>query len=245
MSLSFVNTAKYIILDGVDGSGKSSIIRGLQDIFLPVTKTLDDVRKEENFGKYFVYTREPGGTDVGEKLRGLILNEPMFPFSELCLFSAQRLEVRKNIVDPALFAGVNVFSDRSESSSFAYQIRGRNLGHLEDLFWELNRHLAPFPTLYIFLDLDPKVAASRITGRGSDSQGGDRFDRENVEFFGRVRKGFLDFSGKVDSPCKYVDAEQSPEKVFAEVVAHIREHIGLDVATDCGNVIDLHAVKRA
>jgi dTMP kinase len=208
-----------------------------------MNKDLEDVRREENFQKYFHYTREPGGTDVGEKIRGLLLNDVMYPFSEMCLFSAQRMEVRKSVVEKQLFNGVNVLSDRAESSTFAYQIRGRNLGHLEELFWELNRHLAPFPTLYIFLDLDPKVAASRLKRRETDVPG-DRFDREEIEFFEKVRKGFLDFSQKVDVPCKYVNAEQSPESLLADVVAIISNHLGMVSQSFHENVISLDSVKR-
>lgn len=245
MSSNLMVGARYVVLDGMDGAGKSLLIENLQKIFLPANKPFDEIRREENFSKYFVYTREPGGTDLGEKLRGIILNDVMFPFSELCLFFAQRMEVRKNIVAPALFAGVNVFSDRSESASFAYQICARNLGHLEDLFWKMNSYLEPFPTLYIFLDLDPKVAAQRMFRRHDDVRQPDKFEVESSAFFEKVRRGYLDFSTKVSVPCKYVNAQQSPEMVLAEVVALIREHIGLETITNGENVIDLSAVKRA
>ena len=110
-----VKKAKYIVLDGIDGSGKSSIIERLGVVFVEPTKPLEELRREGIVGKHSVITREPGGTPLGEKLRGLILNDTMTSFTEMCLLVAQRAEIRKEVVESFLFAGVNVFSDRSLS----------------------------------------------------------------------------------------------------------------------------------
>ncbi len=240
------STAKYIVIDGIDGGGKGSLFKSLQDVFpqLPSYSSHESVRLEGVVGKYFSYTREPGGTPLGEKLRGMILSDEMSSFSEMCLLLAQRQEVRKRVVAPAFFAGINVLSDRSDSATFAYQIRGRELGHLEKIFWEMREHMDPFPTLYLFLDLDPRVAAQRMIGRQAEGPEADKFEKQNIEFFEKVRKGFIDFASKVDVPCKYVNAERSKEEVAAEVIEIINQHLGRAIKTPNENVVPI-SVHRA
>ncbi len=197
--------AKYIVIDGIDGGGKTSLFSWLKTVF-PTGK--------------FEYTREPGGTPLSEKIRPLLLQEPMSPYSEMCLFIAAREDTRKQVVAPALARGVHVISDRSDSSTFAYQLRGRRHEDLQDLFWKMSERIHPSPSLYIFLDLDPKVAAGRMEGRRAD-----RFDTESIEFFRRVRRGFQDFAAHVQSPCQVVSAEHSPEMVAEEVRVLIQDHL--------------------
>lgn len=239
-------TTKYIVIDGIDGGGKGSLLSALQEVYRPLPEYLsyESCRKEGLIGTYFMHTREPGGTPLGEKLRPLILDEKMFSFSEVCLFMAQRKELRGR-VEIALFSGLHVISDRSDSASFAYQIRGRGLSHMEKLFWEMNKELAPFPSLYIFLDLDPKVAAQRMNFRQKEGQVADKFEKENIAFFERVRAGFVEFSSKVDIPCIYVNAEQSKEDVVAQVVTIIDEHIGKNNITSSQNVVTMNSVRCA
>jgi dTMP kinase len=236
--------AKYIVIDGIDGGGKGSLFERLKDVYfqIPSYSSREDHRKEGVIGKHFMYTREPGGTELGEKLRALILSEKMFAFSELCLFMAQRKELRGQ-VEKALFSGLHVISDRSESASFAYQIRGRNLEHIEDLFWEMNKHLKPFPTLYIFLDLDPKVASERVGHREAGGQEADKFEKENIAFFEKVRRGLIEFATKVNVPCVYVNAEQSKEAVAQEVMTIIDNHIGRGRSTASENVVSMVAKR--
>lgn len=207
---------RYIVIDGIDGAGKGFLFETLQKAFPPLSK---DEQK-------FVYTREPGGTPVGEKIREVLLNDYMSPLSEFFLFLAQRKEVRDQVVEPALLRGIHVISDRSDSSTFAYQIRGRQHPALEKSFWKTRKEITPVPSLYIFLDLDPKVAAERLSRRKSDGGEGDRFDTENIEFFTRVRQGFIDFAKEVFAPVIFVDASASKEEVAQEVVTHIRAFVG-------------------
>lgn len=236
---------RYIVIDGIDGGGKGSLLQKLTEVYtpLPSYSSYERHRADGVVGKHFIYTREPGGTDLGEKLRAHILNDPMFAFSELCLLMAQRKELRGKI-ETALFSGLHVISDRSESASFAYQIRGRGLEHIEDLFWEMNKHLAPFPSLYIFLDLDPRVAAKRMERREASGQDADKFEKENAVFFEKVRQGFVDFSKKVNTPCHYVNAEQDKERVLEDVKIIIDTHIGRSNHVSMGNVIPLMFLKN-
>ncbi len=221
--MSYVGRGKYIVIDGIDGGGKTTLFESLRKVFPSwsgVTEDKDEISTKNSSS--FVYTREPGGTMLGEKLRPLILSEPMDPFSEMCLFMAQRKEAR-NMLEEFLVKGVHTISDRSESATFAYQIRGRGLQHLESLFWEMNKTLEPLPTMYIFLDLPPSVAFERLNSRG-ENVGRDVFEKEHIEYFERVRNGFLEFPSKVNTSCFFVNANQSKEKVADEVIAHIKNH---------------------
>lgn len=226
MSQDVIRRGKYIVVDGIDGGGKTTLFGSLKEEF----PFLGDVDKGTNSnsaknGYEFIYTREPGGTPLGESLRPLILSEPMDRFSEMCLFMAQRKEVRV-MLEPYLNRGTHVISDRSESASFAYQIRGRRLQHLENIFWEMNRNLAPFPTMYIFLDIPPSIAFERLNNRGENVTR-DVFEKEKIEYFEKVRKGFLEFPSKVKTSCIFVCATNSKERVASEVIVHIKQHISL------------------
>jgi dTMP kinase len=201
---------KYIVLDGLDGSGKGTVITAVQ----------------ESFGKEsFVYTKEPGGTPLAEKIRALLLEERMDPYTETCLFLGSRKEVRENVIRPATAKGIHVLSDRSDSSTFAFQIRGRERPHLEDLFWQMNKMIDPKPTLYIFLDLPASVALARLNNRKNEGGEESKFDKEEESFHERVRAGFQEFGRKCHIDHVFVDASQSEDHVAAEVIAVIRKHI--------------------
>lgn len=204
---------EYIVVDGMDGVGKGSLFDSLNQEF----SGFIDGRS------LFYFTREPGGTELGEKIRELLLHQYMSPESELDLFHTQRRELRTFLLRDKLANGTHIISDRSDSSTFAYQIRGRSRPELEKEFWFKRNTFLPLPTFYIFLDLDPEIAATRIAGRNGEN--GDRFDRENVEFFYRVRQGFIDFTKEVTAPCVIVDASQSKEVVATTVINHIRQFI--------------------
>jgi dTMP kinase len=213
MSETSIKPGEYIVVDGIDGGGKGSLFEALNNEF---SGSVDG-------RPLFYFTREPGGTVLGEKIRDLLLNDHMSPESELDLFHAQRRELRTTVLRDTLARGTHVISDRSDSSTFAYQIRGRNRPELEKEYWLKRGTLLPPPTFYIFLDLHPEIAASRIAGRNGES--GDRFDRQGIEFFTRVRQGFIDFAREVAAPCVVVDASQSKEEVANEVISHIQHHI--------------------
>lgn len=216
----------YLVIDGIDGGGKTSIFDKLNQELEkhPFELGYDRIRLDGLVGKYSIFTREPGGTPLAERMRQMILNDVMSAFSELCMFFAQRDDVRKQVIEPALHAGVNVISDRSDSATFAYQLRGRQLTHLEELYWQTRPMMSPLPDLYIFLDLDPQVAAARMGKQGRDA---DNFERQNLAFFERVRNGYKEFAKKVEAPCRFVDAEQSKETVAAEVLQIVQEHLGI------------------
>lgn len=239
--------AKYIVFDGIDGGGKSSIIEGLMKVYplRPEYLSVEDVRRDGVVGKYFEYMREPGGTEVGEQLRKMMLNEKMPAEAEMHGMIMQRIMLRKMRVEPALFSGLHVISDRSDSATFAYQVRGRELSHLEDLFWSTRKTMTPHPSLYIFFDVPPETAAARLERSGKAM---DNFESQPLSFFRRVSDGYHEFARRVESECRFVNVDRPLEKIgetIAECAAIVAEHIGLAKSSVDSNVVSLNVAKRA
>lgn len=165
------NVSRYIALEGVDGSGKSTVSAAL-------------ARRLGVLGYRVVMVREPGGTAVGEVVRGLLLDsESLGVRAEALLFAAQRAELAASVIAPALAEGSWVVSDRTYYSSIAYQGRARGLG--ERQVRELNEWglAGVVPDLVFVLDVEP--------GRALDRQDhADRIGGEGVEFQTAVRDGY-------------------------------------------------------
>ncbi|MFZ2348840.1 MAG: dTMP kinase [Candidatus Bipolaricaulis anaerobius] len=192
----------FVVLEGPDASGKSTQLRLVADALAAK-------------GVPALATREPGGTPLGEHLRDLVLspNSAMNPLTELLLIIGARHEHVEKVIRPALGEGKWVLCSRYTLSSLAYQGWGRGL----DL--DLIRHLNQLATGglepdYVFLlDLPPGVAYERTRER-------DRFEGEGLEFFTRVRVGYLELIRSV--PRAYViDATLSQQRVLGEILAHL------------------------
>ena len=173
----------FITFEGPEGSGKSTHIRLLTE------------RLRER-GETVVATREPGGTPLGEAIRGLLQHdaagESPVPRSEALLFCASRAQLVQTIIQPALARGAWAIVDRFADSTFAYQGYGRGFT-LADL-----RQVNDFatgglmPELTVLLDLDGDTSQQRLAARrGADA---DRFEREPSDFHARLRQGFLDLA---------------------------------------------------
>lgn len=191
--------SKYIALEGGDGSGKSTVAEALG-------------ARIETAGGEVVIVREPGGTPMGEVVRALLLDsDKLDDWAEVFLFAAQRAELARRVVAPALDAGKWVISDRTYYSSIAYQGRGRGLG--EDEVRAINeRGLGGVVPDHVFvLDVDPKTALAR-------QHNADRIGKEGVDFQEKVRAAYLDL------------AEGEPEKVVI-----------LDGSLPVGQLVDLIA----
>jgi dTMP kinase len=170
---------RYIALEGVDGSGKSTVARAV-------------VGRLQDAGAEAILVREPGGTDLGEAVRGLLLDsERLDDWAEVFLFAAQRAELAREVIAPALAAGSWVVSDRTYYSSIAYQGRARSLG--EDRVRSINEVGLDgvVPDHVFVLDVDPGVALAR-----QDSP--DRIGREGLEFQAQVRAAYLELAGSDD-----------------------------------------------
>ncbi len=166
---------RFITLEGIDGAGKST----------HVASVVEHLRAR---GREVVATREPGGTELGEMLRELVLHHPMHPETETLLMFAARREHIERVIRPALLRGAWVLSDRFTDATFAYQGGGR--GVAEDKLLQLERWVQEDlqPDLTIIFDLDPETARKRFQAGRPDS---DRFEREQEAFFQAVRNAYL------------------------------------------------------
>ncbi len=192
---------KFIVFEGNDGSGKSTQI-------LKVEKYL-----KEN-GYKVVTTREPGGTEVGFRIRKLLLDPAykMDGLTEALLLAADRNEHVKNVLIPALEDGYVVICDRYILSSIVYQgiVRGvgvENIIKLNSIFEERIK-----PDLYIILTLSPEIALQRLKMAGKN----DKLDTENFDFHRKVYNGFKEVS-KMFEKCVNIEAEGTVEDVFEKV----------------------------
>ena len=185
--------SNYIAFEGIDGSGKTSIIENLSEI-------LNSQNKEHTI------VREPGGTSVGEGIRELLLSHDykVNPLAEALLFCAQRSQLIEEVVLPSVNNGLIVLSDRSAYSSVAYQGEGRGLGYekiyqLNDISIQSN-----WPERVVLLDIDPEVSLSR-------QQVADRIGSDKVEFFQKVRTGYLKLAEEFKDSFIILNAENNIE----------------------------------
>ena len=167
---------KFITLEGIDGAGKSSHLEFL----------CAQVRSR---GCEAVLTREPGGTPVGERLRSLVLDAAMQARTEALVMFAARAEHVAGVIEPALGAGRWIVCDRFSDATFAYQCGGRGLPREVVVGLERLVHPGLQPDATFLFDLDPALAYERQRAR---SRTPDKFEREQVDFFRRVREAYLE-----------------------------------------------------
>lgn len=199
----------FIELSGGEGAGKSSSMAEI-------------VRVLEDAGRCVVQTREPGGTEGAEAIRGLLLasTTDLTPYAELLLMQAARAEHVERLIRPALGEGKTVVSDRYLGSTIAYQGAGRGL--CEARINSIHDQTAALrPDLTILLDIDPVVGLKRSLKRLDDGDIDEgRFEKLDLEFHYRVRESFLRQAEKV--PSIIVDAGQPIERVHADIQGQIR-----------------------
>ncbi|MBC8043116.1 MAG: dTMP kinase [Rhizobacter sp.] len=207
-----------ITFEGIDASGKSTQLRLLREYLF-------------GKGKKVLLVREPGGVDVSEKIRALLLDNKnsISPASELLLFSASRSELMHRVVMPALQEGKLVLMDRFYDSTTAYQGYGRGLDL--DVIAAINR-IASFniqPSLTVYLDLLPEDALMRKFSEkslplsfGKEEQPLDRMESSGLEFYRRVRAGYKHLL--VQHPHRFIeiDALKSITEIHQEIVAALK-----------------------
>ena len=188
---------KFITFEGIDGAGKSSHVEWLAG-FLRQKGLVTHV------------TREPGGTELGEKLRGLLLHSSMHLETETLLMFAARREHLAKVIEPALARGEWVVCDRFSDATYAYQGGGRGLDRakLQQLEHWVHGHLQPDLTLLFDLPLD--VARERIV---LASRVLDRFEQERADFHERVRQAYLERAHSSPARIHVIDAQQSIERI--------------------------------
>lgn len=202
-----MNSGVFITLEGPDGSGKSTQVRYLKEYL--ESKNIETV-----------FTREPGGTDIGEKIRKIILdkdNSEMCDMSEALLYAASRAQHVEQLIRPALEQGKVVVCDRFIDSSIAYQGYGRQLGDPVRIINEL-AVAGCMPDLTLLMEISPEIGKSRIR---AESQ--DRLEREKIEFHNRVFEGYKQIMEIYPERFVGIDATRDKEAIRRDIFDHIDE----------------------
>ena len=198
----FMEKGLFITFEGCEGSGKTT-----------VSKYLYNRLKEEGYD--VIYSREPGGVDIAEQIRAVILNvsnTAMDPRTEALLYAASRRQHLAEVVLPALKAGKIVLCDRFVDSSLVYQGYARGIGI--DKVWELNQFAIDdcMPDLTLYYDVDVEVGLSRVRSRGEMN----RLDSENVEFHRSVRAAYQMIASKYPGRIVTIDSNRPLRDVEEE-----------------------------
>ena len=197
----------FITLEGPDGSGKSTIMKLISNYFND--KNID-----------FITTREPGGTEIGEKIRNIILdkgNKNMAAETEALLYAASRGQHVHQKILPALKTGKVVLCERFILSSLAYQGIGRNLGIEKVKMINDFAIKGLTPHLTLFFHVNPVVTLNRKTRK----KGGDRLEREGSKFHKEVYEGYMELLKMYPENIQIIDASKSVEEVFKQSIYHI------------------------
>jgi dTMP kinase len=199
-------TGKFITFEGIDGAGKST----------HVGSVAEQLRAQ---GRTVITTREPGGTALGEKLRALLLEEPMHLETEALLMFASRREHIAQVIAPALARGDWVISDRFTDASFAYQGGGRKLSldKLSVLEQWVHPHLQPDLTL--LFDVPLEVARQRLDANRTL----DKFEKEKEAFFSATREVYLQRAAQFPERIRVIDSTQPIEAVSLQIEKLIAE----------------------
>jgi len=210
----------FITFEGLDGCGKST-----------QTERLAGVLRADGYD--VVVTREPGGTPIGEQIRGLLLNsrtQGLAPLSELALMFASRAQLIREVIVPAVKSGKIVLCDRYTDSSEAYQGGGRQLG--SEAVLDLHQIVCGGlnPNITILMDSDVRASVARARKRnqmanGSGAEDESRFERENTAFFERVHRAYLTIARREPSRVFMVDARRDADTVHREIVEHVRRRL--------------------
>ena len=196
---------KFITLEGIEGVGKTTVLTGLVSIC------------ENLLGKTVICTREPGGTRLGERFREILLenddNETLDYKTELLLFFAGRAQHIARIIEPSLRDGTFVVSDRFVDATYAYQGSGRGLPFEEIDSLVKIVHPDIKPDITFLLDAPLSVCLERIKSRNNK----DRFERQDREFFEKVRKGYLQRASDEPDRIIVIDSDRSKEEVLKSI----------------------------
>ncbi|WP_321403790.1 dTMP kinase [Maridesulfovibrio sp.] len=208
----------FITFEGIEGTGKTTQIKKL-------TAFLQESGHEVDV------TLEPGGSRIGRELRKILLNMDSTDITgecELFLYLADRAQHVGQVIKPAVEAGKIIISDRFADSTIVYQGYGRGLD--PKLLRELNDVAVSgnWPDLTVLLDLDPEIGLKRAMTRNlqeNKMQEEGRFEAESLEFHNRVREGYLTWAALNNERIVVVDADQTPEDIFAEIKVKVLERL--------------------
>ncbi len=203
-----MNKGFFITLEGVDGCGKTTQAKLLQDYF-----------KSKNIE--VLVLREPGGTAIGEKIRTIILdvkNAEMSNITEMLLYASARAQLVSEVIKPALLAGKIVICDRFIDSSFVYQgfARGIDL----DIVYKVNNIVLneTIPDITLFLDISPEITLKRRRFQNTS----DRIEKENIEFHLMVYSGYKKIASMYPDRIKTINCNDSIESIFNNIRKHLQ-----------------------
>lgn len=206
---------RLVSFEGPEGSGKSTQISHLAAHF-------------QKLHREVITTREPGGTEIGEQIRNIIVHnsrgDEMCAETELLLFTAARAQLVREVIAPALLRGAIVLSDRFLDSSTVYQGIARNLA--ADPVSQINRFAVGnvMPDLTVVLDVPEEVSLARLKQRATDLP--DRMERENVDFYKKVREGYLLLARGMPERFIVVDGTKPEDaidkKIWSEVQTRLK-----------------------
>lgn len=202
---------RFITVEGGEGAGKSTMIHRVRQWLV-------------DHGHEVVTTREPGGTELAEKIRDIVLgaeNTALCPTAELLLVFASRAQHLHELIRPALASGVTVLCDRFTDASWAYQGGGRGLS--ADMIASLENvvHGDLQPDLTILLDLPAETGLQRISSRGE----ADRIEQESLEFFERVRQTYLRRAAATPGRFAVIDASVDEAAVWQQLERTLQERL--------------------
>jgi dTMP kinase len=211
-SITIMAPPYFLVFDGVDGAGKSTQIGRLRASL-------------EAQGERIEVCRDPGSSELGERIRQLLLTATEVPIcleAEMLLYMAARAQLVEQVIRPALDRGTTVISDRYLLANVVYQ--GHAGGLRPESIWQIGRLATQGvePTLTLVLDLDPSVAAERRKAPP------DRLERRGREYFERVREGYLTESRRRPDAIALVDAGQDPDTVERAVQQALRQVLSHD-----------------
>lgn len=198
----------FITFEGIEGCGKSTLLKGVADALRAMEIPL-------------VTTREPGGTDIGNRVRDIFLHAPgrIEPFAEALLINASRTHLVSQVIEPALEEGMTVLCDRFTDSTLAYQGYGRGLQL--DMLKPLcdAATLGLHPDLTLLIDIPVELSRERVLSRtASDTKHEDRMDRQSEEFYKRVRAGYLELAKVEPDRIRVLDGTVSESELLLEAL---------------------------
>lgn len=199
----------FITVEGTDGSGKTTQLSLLKEYLIKA-------------GHDVLFTREPGGTPISEKIRAIILdkkNAEMAPMTEAFLYAASRAQHIVQIIKPALEHGKIVVCDRFVDSSIAYQGYGRQLGECVSV---INGYAIDswVPDITFYLHVDPERGKQRINAHSLD-----RLEGEDEAFYARVHDGYLALEKEFPKRIIRIDASRTVEEVWKDIEKHIKDSL--------------------
>ncbi|MCI8609845.1 MAG: dTMP kinase [Firmicutes bacterium] len=200
----------FISIEGPDGSGKSTQIEYIKEFL-------------QSRNMEVLFTREPGGTQIGERIREILLDKncsEMGPMTEALLYAASRAQHVSQVIKPALAAGKVVVCDRFVDSSMAYQGFGRKLGEAVDIInvYAINGCM---PDVTFLLKVDPDIGTGRIHTKRMEKE--DRMDMEKAAFHQDVYRGYLELESRYPDRIVGIDASRSIEDIKSDILTKLEE----------------------